>query len=228
MIPFRACVYDLSFEREHSEVRWKYEESQKVSKNIHFIFDWPHSWMHMQQQAQNIPVVILTYLTFIIELSFTTSGISIAALFTTYTKGKHMQWFLWAEGGRSVEIHWRSSAQFGDDVFTQLNGVTDEDRSGCPSTMTTKWNAGQLHVLTLDNRRETVDEVANQLQISHGSSYEIVFHRLHIYKLPARWIPKQHRHNHLDICTLLLNWNHEEGYAFLSHIVMGEETWIHH
>jgi hypothetical protein len=43
MIPFRACVYDLSFEREHSEVRWKYEESQKVSKNIHFIFDWPHS-----------------------------------------------------------------------------------------------------------------------------------------------------------------------------------------
>jgi len=36
-----------------------------------------------------------------------------------------------------------------------------------------------MYALILDNRRLTVVEVANQLQSSHGSAYEIFHDRLH-------------------------------------------------
>jgi hypothetical protein len=60
--------------------------------------------MRMQSQSQNIPVVVVTYLIYIIELSFTTSDIIVATQFTTYTKGLQMRRFFWAEGIRIVEI----------------------------------------------------------------------------------------------------------------------------
>jgi len=39
-------------------------------------------------------------------------------------------------------------------------------------------------------------EVANQMQISHGSAYEIIQYRLHLHKVRARWVPKQHTEQH--------------------------------
>jgi hypothetical protein len=41
------------------------------------------------------------------------------------------------------------------------------------------------------DRRVTIDEVADHLQISHGSAYEIIHNRLGFHKVCARWGPKQ-------------------------------------
>jgi hypothetical protein len=52
--------------------------------------------------------------------------------------------------------------------------VTEEEPPGCPSTSTTDGNNEQTYALILDNRRVTLDEVANQLHISYGSAYGII------------------------------------------------------
>ena len=58
--------------------------------------------------------------------------------------------------------------------------------------------------MVLLDRRLTIDEVANCLQISHGSAYEIMHNRLGFHKVCARWISKQltmlHKQTRLDIC----------------------------
>jgi hypothetical protein len=45
--------------------------------------------------------------------------------------------------------------------------------------------------MMLQNRRVTVNEVAHQLQISHGSVYEIIHNRLAFHKVCAQWVPEQ-------------------------------------
>jgi hypothetical protein len=37
------------------------------------------------------------------------------------------------------------------------------------------------------NRRVKIDEITNQLQISHRSIYEIIYHRLHFHTVYSRW-----------------------------------------
>jgi hypothetical protein len=60
------------------------------------------------------------YVTFAIHLSFTTSGINMAASPTTCTKGQHaVIQFLWTEDTRGAEIHQRLSVQYGANVLLQ-------------------------------------------------------------------------------------------------------------
>lgn len=197
---------------------WSKRKVRKYLNNFHYIFDWPRCWMRMQSQSQNIPVVVVTYLIYIIELSFTTSDIIVATQFTTYTKGLQMRRFFWAEGIRIVEIPWRLSAQWRW-CFPQLNSccgwrtIHNDYRTEC---CTTPWTTGgRLWMKWQTNRR--------LVMVLPLKSSPTDFCKLH-----ARWILNQQRQNHLDTCTFLLNWCNGEGYAFLSHIVMGEEIWIHH
>ena len=86
--------------------------------------------------------------------------------------------------------------------------------------------------MVLLDRRLTIDEVTNCLQISHGSAYEIIHNRLGFHKVCARWIPKQltmlHKQTRLDICQQNLDRYEKEGDAFLDRIITGDETWVHH
>jgi hypothetical protein len=52
-------------------------------------------------------------------------------------------------------------------------------------------NIGRAHELILWNRRVTLDNVANHLQISHGSAYAIAHDRFRFQKVCARWVPKK-------------------------------------
>jgi hypothetical protein len=45
--------------------------------------------------------------------------------------------------------------------------------------------------LILSNSRVTLNDVANHLQISHGSVYAILHDRLGFRKVSAGWIPKE-------------------------------------
>jgi hypothetical protein len=85
--------------------------------------------------------------------------------------------------------------------------------------------------MILLNKWVTVDKGANQVEISHGSAYEIIHNRLGFHKVCAQWVPKQltesQKQKHLDICIQLLDHFGNEGDLFLERIVMGDETWIH-
>jgi hypothetical protein len=46
----------------------------------------------------------------------------------------------------------------------------------------------QFCMLFLENRRLIIEEVAIQLQFSHGSAYDIIHDRLYIHKDSVRWV----------------------------------------
>jgi len=115
------------------------------------------------------------------------------------------------------------------------NGHTSfihEEGAGCPSTATTYDNIERVRDKVLLDRRLTIYEVTNCLQISHGSSYEFIHNRLGFHKVCARWIPKQltmlHKQTCLDICQQNLDCYDKEGDAFLDRIITGDKTWVHH
>ena len=110
--------------------------------------------------------------------------------------------------------------------------VTHEEGAGHPSTSTTDDNIERVSDMVLLHRRLTIDEVANRLQISHGSAYELIHNRLGFHKFCARWFPKQltmlHKQTRLDICQKNLDRYDKEYAAFLDRIITGDETRVHH
>jgi len=90
----------------------------------------------------------------------------------------------------------------------------------------------RVYGMFLQNGQVTVDEVAHQLQISRGSTYESIHNRHAFHKVCAWWVPKQrtelHKEKHFDICKRLLDWYGAEDDHFLEIIVTGDETWTHH
>ena len=63
------------------------------------------------------------------------------------------------------------------------------------------------NVVLLD-RQVTTDEVADVLQISHGSAYKMMHNKLGFHKVFARWVPKQvtevHKQKRVDIAKNIL------------------------
>ena len=104
--------------------------------------------------------------------------------------------------------------------------------AGRSSTATTDDSIERVGDMVLLDRWLTIDEVANRLQISHGSAYEIIHNRLGFHKVCARWVPKQltmlHKQMSLDICQQNMDCYDKEGDAFLDRIITGDETWVHH
>jgi len=110
--------------------------------------------------------------------------------------------------------------------------VKDEERAGRPSTSITDSNVEDSRATILENRRVTIDEVANHFEISHCSAYDIIHNRLGFRKVCARWVPKEfteeQKNNRVAICQRLLDRYANKGEAFLTRIVTGDETWVHH
>ena len=95
--------------------------------------------------------------------------------------------FLWTEIVLGAKMPRRMSVQYGDSVMSQQivyewierlrNGHTSskhEEGGVHPSASLTDANAEQVFDMILQNRQVTIVEVAHQLQISHGSAYEII------------------------------------------------------
>ena len=147
--------------------------------------------------------------------------------------------FLWSEGSSGTKIHQRLLAQYGDNALSKTTvyewiekfktgrtSVKHAEGAGRPSTSTSKQQ------MILANRHITIDEVAQSLQISFGSAQEIIHEILGYNKVSARWMPRQfteeHKRRRMEICQTLLNRYNNEGEAFLSRIVTGDESWVHH
>jgi hypothetical protein len=59
-----------------------------------------------------------------------------------------------------------------------------------------------------ENRWVTIDEMAAELKVSHGSAHHIVHDMLQYHKVSARWLPKQltleMKERRVDVCQTLL------------------------
>ncbi|CAN7988824.1 unnamed protein product, partial [Ixodes hexagonus] len=112
--------------------------------------------------------------------------------------------FLGAEGEKPADIHRRMLKQYGYGCISLrqvyewhkkfqsgASSLTDAPRSGRAHTSTTPDAISVVERLIHRNWRVTIDEVAEELNISHGSTHHIIPDILQYDKVSARWVPKQ-------------------------------------
>ena len=108
--------------------------------------------------------------------------------------------------------------------------LLDRPRSGRPSSAYSSANIDQADALIQENRRITINELAESLGISAGSAVKIM-DTLWYSKVCARWVPRHlteaHKQSRLEACSELLEYCHS-GKTFLKRIVTGDETWVRH
>ncbi|UYV64466.1 hypothetical protein LAZ67_3000846 [Cordylochernes scorpioides] len=120
------------------------------------------------------------------------------------------------------------------DVRPKLKGredVNDEERAGRPSTSTTDEKINEVEKMILANRRITVREVAEDLNISIGSCHSIFINDLGMRRVAAKFVPKllncdqkQHR---MNISNEMLDSIHNDP-NLLQRVITGDEAGVVH
>ncbi|UYV83955.1 hypothetical protein LAZ67_X000694 [Cordylochernes scorpioides] len=108
--------------------------------------------------------------------------------------------------------------------------VNDEERAGRPSTSTTDEKINELEKMILANRRITVREVAEDLNISIGSCHSIFINDLGMRRVAAKFVPKllncdqkQHR---MNIDNEMLDSVRDDP-NLLQRVITGDEAWVY-
>src|ERR1043166_8304979 len=112
--------------------------------------------------------------------------------------------FLWTKHVSAAEIHRQLVEVYGETVMSRQHvaewcrkfaagreKVTDEDRSGRPSTATTDLNTARVEELIQDNRRITIRHMTEELGMSFGSVRHILHDILQYRKVCSRWVPRK-------------------------------------
>ena len=76
------------------------------------------------------------------------------------------------------------------DFKTERQNVSDEHRSGRPVSVATELVKQQIEQRIRDYRRATIDEIAVEFNMSHGSAYNIVHDDLGYRKSVQQMGPK--------------------------------------
>jgi len=88
--------------------------------------------------------------------------------------------------------------------------VTDEGRSGRPSTMRTQDHIDRADAMIREDRRIMMSEVAALLDISYVSAYAILHDDLVYRKVCAWWVPKEltivHKQQRVEVVTQFIRW----------------------
>ena len=117
-----------------------------------------------------------------------------------------------------------------EEDHSSLSSLQDRRRSGRPSSAVNPGNSDEVEKLIRDDRRITSDDIAECVGVSHGSAVNIV-DKLGFAKVCARWVPRQlldfHKQARFEACSELIEC-HKSDKTFLSRIVTGDETWVHH
>ncbi|UYV66906.1 hypothetical protein LAZ67_4003283 [Cordylochernes scorpioides] len=108
--------------------------------------------------------------------------------------------------------------------------VNDEERAGRPSTSTTDEKINEVEKMILANRRITVREVAEDLNISIGSCHSIFINDMGMRRVAAKFVPKllncdqkQHR---MNIANEMLDSVRDDP-NLLQRVITGDEAWVY-
>ncbi|UYV73900.1 hypothetical protein LAZ67_11001345 [Cordylochernes scorpioides] len=109
--------------------------------------------------------------------------------------------------------------------------VNDEERAGRPSTSTTDEKINEVEKIILANRRITVREFAEDLNISIGSCHSIFINDLGMRRVAAKFVPKllncnqkQHR---MNIANEMLDSVRDDP-NLLQRLITGDEAGVVH
>ena len=106
--------------------------------------------------------------------------------------------------------------------------LKDYPREGRPSTSKNERTEALVQNLVEEDRRITIDAIANEVGISHGSVFSILNENLGLSKLSARWVPKALRQDQLnqraELSLGLLTKIEANEAEFFNRIVTTDET----
>ncbi|UYV62143.1 hypothetical protein LAZ67_1007985 [Cordylochernes scorpioides] len=133
-------------------------------------------------------------------------------------------------GGQITDEIYHFTAECGD-LEEGREDVNDEERAGRPSTSTTDEKINEVEKMILANRRITVREVAEDLNISIGSCHSIFINDLGMRRVAAKFVPKllncdqkQHR---MNIANEMLDSVRDDP-NFLQRVITGDEAGLVH
>ncbi|XP_076028457.1 protein GVQW3-like [Oratosquilla oratoria] len=152
--------------------------------------------------------------------------------------------FFFLQGKWAVEIHGEIKNVLKDDCLSYSTmkmwmsrsrsghfEVTDEPRSGRPTSATTEEKAEPMRVMILEDRRISAKVIAETLGISCQRVGHIIHNILDMRKLSAKWVPKclkadQKRIRVTTSKTIFDRFT--AGMAnFMARLVTKDETWLH-
>ena len=118
----------------------------------------------------------------------------------------------------------------GEEKDPSLSDLRDKEISGRLSSALNSGYSARAEELIRDDRRVTIDDIAERLRISHGRTVTILG-ELGFAKICSSWAPRQltdaHKQTRLETCLELLKC-HAVTKLFLNRIVTGDEAWVHH
>ena len=108
--------------------------------------------------------------------------------------------------------------------------VEDDERSRRPSTSRTDENVKKLKEMVMSNRRITIGEVADDVDISIGSFHEIFLNVLGMKRVAAKFVPKflnfEQKQRLMEVAQESLNKVNDDA-ELLKCIITGDETWVY-
>ena len=164
-----------------------------------YVNNYPHCSCTCVSVGSPCPVAQMAYEWF--HFHYFCAGLAAPLSVLTKEEQRSVIRFLWSEGVSGAAIHQRLSAQYRNSVLPQRsvyewieklkNGrinVTHDKGARRPSTASTENTVGRGRNIVLLDRWVTIDEVTHVLQISHGSTYEMMHNKLGFHKVCAIWV----------------------------------------
>ena len=107
----------------------------------------------------------------------------------------------------------------------------DDARIGRPVTATDEKTVTAIHQFILEDRRTTVENVADKFAISYGAAQDVMTNKLGMRRVSARWVPRLLTPAQMGVRVKMCHEYHrkykEEGDNFLNRVITCDETWIH-
>lgn len=152
--------------------------------------------------------------------------------------------FLTKEGHQPKTIRERMVVVYGNDAPSYYvikfwakqfrwgrESIEDDSRSGRPKTATNDEMTQKVEAMVLEDRRMKVSTIGTTLGISEPSVITILHDNLNMSKVSARWVPRlltpEQKLRRLEISQNHLETLNKDS-DFLTRIVTGDETWVHH
>lgn len=110
--------------------------------------------------------------------------------------------------------------------------LEDDPRSGRPASASTQENIDRVHHMVMDDRRLTVNQIADAVAISRERVENILHKELGMSKVSARWVPRlltpDQKHTRLVMSQANLVLLEADPDSFLERFLTQDECWVHH
>ncbi|CAF1555029.1 unnamed protein product [Rotaria sp. Silwood1] len=150
-----------------------------------------------------------------------------------------------AKGQSPTNIYERMMAVYGDNAPSRTTvfywvrrfkdrqlSIENDPRCGRPITATDDQTIADVESLIIEDRRITIQQIADILSISTGTVHGIIHDHLHMTKVSSRWVPHlltpDQRHERVQACQELLTRYSTAGDDFLFRIIIGDESFLYY